>query len=407
YLVAAAVLLLGVRVLVSGYGLPAKFLPWTTFLAALGLLPMLVLSWFFDVVPDPGARASRIAPAPHRPEPPAGAAPASQAAEEVSAVSVRGDLTALLEALARAPAAATGEAWAHPLLPGDRIDRFSIVRELGRGGFGAVYEAHDQILERRVALKTLRPGRSRDEGATEELRREARAAARLSHPGIVTLYEACTCHLGPFLVMELLRGETLAERLLRGPLDPREAVEIALQAARALAHIHTQGLVHRDLKPGNLFLGDDARVRLLDLGLAHLLGRGSVPGGTPGYVAPEQWRGEAVDGRADVFSLGAVLFEMLTGRRPFEDRDERSATPPPAPVLDGVAPRRLRALVSSCLHREPAARPAAAPAAAALAEIQRQLDRPRALRRTAALAALGGLLGAGITGLVAWRFLPR
>ncbi len=308
-----------------------------------------------------------------------------------------GALSRLLDELARAPQAGPEAVWGKGLRPGEVLDRFEILRELGRGGFGAVYEALDRDLGRKVALKTLRPGRSRDEWADEQLRREAQAAASLSHPGIVTLHEACTCDRGPYLVMELLRGETLEARLSRGPLPPGEAVEVGLQVARALAHVHGHGLVHRDLKPGNVFLGEDGRVKLLDLGLAHLLGRKSSTGGTPAYVAPEQWRGEEVDGRADVFALGAVLFEMVSGRRAFEVKDERSTAldPGPALALGGKVPRGLARLVARCLSKEPAGRPTAGAAAEALLAIQRGIARPRAARR------IGLLVGAGVLAAIA------
>jgi len=317
-----------------------------------------------------------------------------------------GALTRLLEKLAEVPAGDMRGAWAQGLRPGDVLDRFEILVELGRGGFGAVYEALDRELGRRVALKTLRPGRVRDEWADEQLRKEAQAAARLSHPGIVTLHEACTCDRGPYLVMELLRGETLEGRLARGPLPVREAVEIALQAARALANVHAHGLVHRDLKPGNLHLGEDGRVKLLDLGLAHLLGREAATGGTPAYVAPEQWRGEAVDGRADVFALGAVTFEMVSGRRAFEVKEDRSSAldPGPAPAVGAPAPRGLARLVARCLAKDPRARPTAAQAAEELLLVQRRLERPRAARRLALLLGAGAALGVAAALVVSgWR----
>ncbi|HET6923804.1 MAG TPA: serine/threonine-protein kinase, partial [Anaeromyxobacteraceae bacterium] len=312
-----------------------------------------------------------------------------------------GALSRLLDELARAPRADPEAAWGKGLRPGDVLDRFEIIRELGRGGFGAVYEAVDRELGRKVALKTLRPGRSRDEWVDAQLRAEAQAAARLSHPGIVTLHEACTCDRGPYLVMELLRGETLEARLARGPLPPGEAVEVALQISRALAHVHSHGLVHRDLKPGNVFLGEDGRVKLLDLGLAHLLGRKSSTGGTPAYVAPEQWRGEAVDGRADVFALGAVIFEMVSGKRAFEVKEERSSAldPGPAPALEGKVSRGLVRLVARSLAKDPGARPTAAQAAEDLLAIQRGLARPRAARRLALLVGTGVLAGIAIATL--------
>jgi tetratricopeptide (TPR) repeat protein len=320
-----------------------------------------------------------------------------------------GTLTRLLEELARAPPGEPERAWAQGLRPGDVLDRFEILRELGRGGFGAVYEALDRELGRRVALKTLRPGRSRDEWADEQLRREAHAAASLSHPGVVTLHEARTCDRGPYLVMELLRGETLEKRLSRGPLPVGQAVEVGLQAARALAHVHGHDLVHRDLKPGNVFLGEDGRVKLLDLGLAHLLGRRSSTGGTPAYVAPEQWRGEEVDGRADVFALGAVLFEAVSGRRAFEVKEERSTAldPEPPPALHGKLPRDLVRLVARCLAKDPRGRPTAAQAAEELLAVQRQLERARAVPRLAVLVAAGVLVGVAVVSAALWRRGPR
>ena len=323
-------------------------------------------------------------------------------AEVLAGAAQRGDLTALLDALARSPEVEAAGAWARELRPGDVLDRFEVLRELGRGGFGAVYEALDRELGRRVALKTLRPGRARDEWADEQLRREAQAAASLSHPGIVTLYEACTCERGPYLVLELLRGETLEERLARGPMPPAEAAEIGVQASRALAHVHSKGLVHRDLKPGNVFLGEDGRVKLLDLGLAHLLGRRSSAGGTPAYVAPEQWRGEDVSGKADVFALGAVLFEMVSGTRPFEVREGRSAALDPgrAPALGAGAPRRMARLVARCLDKEPGERPTAAQVAEELLDIQRDRHRRRSQRKLVLLAASAVAAGMLIAALM-------
>lgn len=322
--------------------------------------------------------------------------------EDGTGAAPKGALTELLEALARTPEAP--EAWAQLLRPGDVLDRFEILRELGRGAFGAVYEALDRELGRKVALKTLRPGRTRDEWSDSALRREAQAAASLSHPGVVTLFEAATCDRGPYLAMELLRGETLEARLARGPLPIPEVVEVGLQVARALAHVHGAGLAHRDLKPGNVHLGEDGRVKLLDLGLAHILGRKAAAAGTPAYAPPEQWRADAVDARADVFALGVVLHEMAAGRRPFEVREGRStALDGPAPALGGKAPRRLARLVGRCLAADPAARPTAAQAAEALLELQRALERPGGNRRVALVAAVGLAAGLSLGAAALWR----
>src|SRR5512138_2788827 len=207
-----------------------------------------------------------------------------------------GALTALLGELARARDA-TG--WSVPAQAGERIGRFEIVRELGRGGFGVVYEAKDGELGRAVALKLVRVG---DGTATHEaqLLREAEAAAHLSHPNVVVLHDLGRCERGPYLVMGLLRGAPLSRRLGDGALPAREAVAIALGIASGVAHAHAQGVVHRDLTPGNVFLCDDGRVKVLDFGLARAFGHACPAAGTPAYMAPEQRRGEAEDARTDV-----------------------------------------------------------------------------------------------------------
>ncbi len=323
----------------------------------------------------------------------------------------RGTLSRLIEDLARAPYHAVARAWERPLVPGDRVDRFEILREIGRGGFGVVYEALDPELNRKIALKTLRPGRHRHELSEEWLRREADATARLDHPAIVTVLDAGTCERGPWIAVELLKGETLQARLARGRLSPREALAVALEIAAGLAHAHDRGLLHRDLKPGNVFLTDGGRVKLLDLGLAHLVGtRGGAEGGTPAYMAPEQARGGEVDARADVFALGAILFEMLAGTVPFEVRADRSTAldPGPEPVLPRDVPASLARVVRRCLDRDAAGRPAHGGAAVeALREVAKRLDRPRTRRRAALLGAAGVLLGIAVATAITWRLRPR
>jgi TolB-like protein/tetratricopeptide (TPR) repeat protein len=274
---------------------------------------------------------------------------------------VPGHLSMLLQELARAPGDDLYRAWQRRLQPGDAVGRFEILREIGRGGFGVVYEALDRQLGRSVAFKTLRPTRSLHELSTDSILREAEAVARLDHPAIVTLYDVGHCASGPYLVEEMLHGETLEQRLRGGPLPARDAVGIGLEVARGLAHAHGRGVLHRDLKPGNLLLTEDGRVKLLDFGLAHLLGtRGLHGAGTPAYMAPEQLRGQAVDARADVFSLGATLFEMLAGNAPFAMSEGRSAVldPGPPPALPEGTPQPLAALVGRCLARDPVERPA-------------------------------------------------
>ena len=188
-----------------------------------------------------------------------------------------GALTALLLELAAVPP--VPELPRPTLSPGTMVGRFEVVRQIARGAFGDVYEARDQELGRSVALKLIQPGRDRAREALSA--REAEAVARLSHPNLVTLFDAGRWAGGPYLVFELLRGRTLERRLLDGPLPVREAVHVAVEVARGLAHAHADGVVHRDLKPANVFLAEDGKVKILDFGLAHALGWRRVSGGTP------------------------------------------------------------------------------------------------------------------------------
>lgn len=209
----------------------------------------------------------------------------------------------------------------------DRIGRYQVTRVLGQGGMGVVYAAHDDRLDRPVAIKVVRPDALADEGARERFRREARAAARVSHPNICSLYEFDEAEGQPFLVMELLDGEPLSSRIDRGAVPLREALAIADTMLDALAALHRRGIVHRDLKPANIFLTPHG-LKLLDFGLAQpltgdehtralsLTGRNVILG-TPQYMAPEQLFEGRVDERADVFAAAAVVYEMLAGRPAF------------------------------------------------------------------------------------------
>ncbi len=215
-------------------------------------------------------------------------------------------------------------------------DRYRVVTPLGEGGMGLVYRAEHLKLARPVALKVLQEEFVADAGLRERFDREARALAALAHPNIVTITDYGVAEGGaspaPYLVMELLEGETLHGRLRLGALPPESAVAIARQMLRALAHAHRQGIVHRDLKPGNIFLtpmpDDSDHVTILDFGLARFVDGASRPDekaltragsmlGTPAYMAPEQASGEPSDARTDVYAAGIVLFEMLAGRKPF------------------------------------------------------------------------------------------
>jgi serine/threonine protein kinase len=185
-----------------------------------------------------------------------------------------GALTELLAQLVQPDGERPSAGWEVPLTSGESVGRFEILREVGRGGFGVVYEARDSELGRSVAFKAVRTS-GLTELKADRLLAEAEAAARLAHPNIVHLYDLGRCDRGAFLILELLKGKTLAERLEEGPLPAREALRVAVEAARGLAHAHAQGVVHRDLKPGNVFLCEDGQVKLLDFGLAHVFGKGA------------------------------------------------------------------------------------------------------------------------------------
>src|ERR1700694_1928614 len=220
------------------------------------------------------------------------------------------------------------------LAPGTKLGPYEIVSPLGAGGMGEVYRARDTRLGREVAVKVLPPGFSGDADRLIRFEREARAASALNHPNILTVHDVGTQNGAHYVVSGLLEGETLRERLSSGALSSRRAVDYATQIARGLAAAHEKGIVHRDLKPENLFVTKDGRVKILDFGLAKLTRpepgapgtkaptqtAGTEPGvvmGKGGYMPPEQVRGEPADQISDIFSLGAVLYEMLTGRRAF------------------------------------------------------------------------------------------
>jgi serine/threonine protein kinase len=239
--------------------------------------------------------------------------------------------------------------------PGQVVGRFELVREIGRGGFGVVYEARDQQLGRSVALKAVRMGGDVDL-KEERLLREAEAAAQLSHPNIVTLHDVGSFERGPYLVMELLRGQTLGERLGRGAIPAHEALPIAVDVARAVAHAHANGVTHRDLTAGNVFLCDDGHVKVLDFGMAQAFGRRKVDGGTRAYMAPEQCRGAPEDERTDVFALGVILHQMLAGTVPFPDASALQSEQK-APTLQVPEEAAVGDLVARMLEKDPVKRP--------------------------------------------------
>jgi eukaryotic-like serine/threonine-protein kinase len=318
---------------------------------------------------------------------------------------VSAELSALLVELARTPEEDVDVAsgWTPGFLPGEEVGRFVLRREIGRGGFGVVYEALDRDLGRAVAFKALRPGRRIAGLNAEWLRAEAEAVARLNHPNIVTLHDFGRGPSGPYLIFELLRGETLADRLRGGSLPLAEALAIAGDIARVLAYAHAEGVVHRDLKPANVFLCADGTVKVLDFGLAHLFGRaGAISGGTPAYMAPEQWRDHPGDERTDLFALGVLLYQMATGKVPYHaSRGSAEATEPgPPPQLPKDAAPPLRRIAARLLEKDPADRPqAASEVVEALADVRRRIDRGPGRRRVlwaAALAASAVAAGAAL-----------
>src|SRR5246127_619553 len=215
---------------------------------------------------------------------------------------------------------------------GTRLSHYDIVTHLGSGGMGDVYQATDTKLSRSVAIKFLPEAFSHDTERVARFQREARVLASLNHPGIAAIYGLEEINNRHFLVMELVPGETLAERIKRGAIPIEEALPIAKQIAEALEEAHEKGIIHRDLKPANVKLTPDGKVKVLDFGLAKafeteasgmnlsnspILVSGSVPGvilGTAAYMSPEQAKGKMVDRRADIWAFGVLLYEMLTGR---------------------------------------------------------------------------------------------
>jgi serine/threonine protein kinase/sugar lactone lactonase YvrE len=316
------------------------------------------------------------------------------------------------------------------LLSGRTVSHFQIGEPLGTGGMGVVYEAEDTRLGRSVALKFLAPELVRDPAAKARFLNEARAASALDHANLCTILEVGESEDGLlFLAMPRYEGESLERRIARGPLPVEEAFDIAVQAARGLAKAHQNGIVHRDVKPANLFLTADGAVKILDFGIAKLIGEGGGPTllgsvlGTPSYMAPEQTRGEEVDARADVWSLGVVLYEMLSGRRPFVGGSGDAVVhavlhdaPEPLARLRPETPAELKQIVSRMLAKDPKKR--YANAAEVLDDLRRDLGLPTTgslglpavglpRRRRPRLAILGGALAlvlAGIAGVVwLWR----
>lgn len=264
------------------------------------------------------------------------------------------------------------------LVVGQQLGPYKVLAQIGAGGMGAVYRARDERLERDVAIKVLPPELARDEDRLRRFEAEARAAGALSDPHLVTIHEIGYADGVPYIVQELLSGETLRARLSGEALAPRTAVDLAIQIAHGIAAAHEKGIAHRDLKPENIVVTAGERIKIVDFGLAKLFADDpsgpndptrrmhTTPGsvmGTVGYMSPEQIRGQNVDHRTDIFSFGVVLFEMLTGRRPFEGATAADVTsailredPPDVSLADPAVSAAATRIVRRCLARDPAAR---------------------------------------------------
>jgi TolB-like protein/Flp pilus assembly protein TadD len=318
-----------------------------------------------------------------------------------------------------------------PLSEGKRLSHFRVIRKIGEGGMGVVFLARDEHLERDVALKVLPPGMLVDQEARRRFRQEALALSRLNHPNIAVVHDFDTQDGVDFLVMEFVPGTTLCERFAAGPVEESQIVDLGMQLADALIAAHEQGILHRDLKPGNLRLTPEGRLKVLDFGLAKL--RKPAPGqtlaqtmtetgamlGTPAYMAPEQLRGERADERTDLYAAGAVLYELTSGCRPHPEEQ-------PVQLVDAVLNRpptslrktrpdlspQLERIILKALERDPAARYGSA------RELRSDLEQllagtssaasPGARVRTRLWVAAGAVLLAAALAAAAWQagFLP-
>ncbi|HMJ00586.1 MAG TPA: protein kinase [Gaiellaceae bacterium] len=243
--------------------------------------------------------------------------------------------------------------------------RYELEKLVGSGGMSNVFRAHDRLLERTVALKILHEQYTRDEDYVERFRREARAVAQLTHPNIVTVIDRGEQEGRQFIVFEYIDGENLKELSNRGPLEVREAIRLTLQVARALAFAHERGLVHRDVKPQNVLLNEDGQAKVTDFGIARSLDVHGVTQtgtvlGTSDYIAPEQARGQKVDPKTDIYSLGVVLYELLSGEVPFSGDNfvavaMRHVNEPAPSVLDTRpdCPMRLAVAIQRAMSKDP------------------------------------------------------
>jgi eukaryotic-like serine/threonine-protein kinase len=325
------------------------------------------------------------------------------------------------------------------LTSGTRLGPYEVLAPLGAGGMGEVYRARDERLKREVAIKVLPASLSADADRLRRFEHEAQAAGSLNHPNITAVYDIGTHDGAPYVVQELLEGDTLRAILAGGKLSPRKAIDYALQVAQGLAAAHEKGIVHRDLKPENLVVMRDGRIKILDFGLAKLTRpetgvgpmtsaptatAGTEPGivlGTIGYMAPEQVRGHAADARSDIFTLGTIVYEMLSGKRAFRG-DSAADTmstilreePPDLSVTNQTVSPALERIVRHCLEKNPEQRFQSARDLAFDLEALSAVSAPRleplslkARGRFRSLAVVAALLAAAAAGLLAGRLAWR
>lgn len=298
----------------------------------------------------------------------AGAPPSSPSTRSGAA-----DNTAASKTLSGLPSTRNGEAASASDADGvvRQVGRYRILSRLGRGGMASVYRAHDPQIERDIAIKFLHASLAEDEECHARFLREARAAGALSHPNIVIVHDVGEIEGRPYMAMELIEGTSLADLLEKHKQAPiRDTVVVGLQLARALDYAHARGVVHRDIKPGNIMVLKGSRtVKVADFGIAHMDDGGNQRTqvgavlGTPQYMSPEQTRGDPLDGRSDLFSAGIVLYQMVTGERPFRGESlvavaTKIANDPPAPMapLRPDLPPSLRRIIERCLAKQPSQR---------------------------------------------------
>jgi serine/threonine protein kinase/pimeloyl-ACP methyl ester carboxylesterase len=300
-------------------------------------------------------------------------------------------------------------------LDGQTIGTYQLLARIGAGAMGEVYAAHDEKLNRHVAVKLIAKELAGNMDRLQRFRQEAHAASSLNHPNIVVVHDFGDLDGRPFIVTELVEGVTLRARLKGGPIAVPEAIEIALQVTSALAAAHARGLVHRDIKPENLMVRPDGYVKVLDFGLAKLasveppstgLTHPGQTAGTPAYMSPEQARAEPVDARTDVFSVGAVLYELVTGRKAFSGESPAvifagilAAAPPPPTELNPNVPPELERLIRKALEKDRELRyQSVADLRADLLRVQRELDAARLAPSSHPAASTGSRVPESLSG---------